>query len=397
MKILHFADIHARDKGLDEIKSCLAKIIEAAQEEEPDIIINAGDTFDSRDIRLDSLSAKEIFRFFADLSDIAPVLVVLGTPSHDGRTVEVLTHIRANYPVWVSDRPEQVYIDSNHGVSTIPWGNPLAIVSMIPTPTKQFFENNDTDIQTSDQAIGNIMSTIFAGFGAKASESNCPHILVGHWQVGGAYVSESQQLIGRDIEISKDQIALANADLVCLGHIHYHQEVAPTIFYSGSIYRQDWGELEDKGFYIHSPSESGFTSEFIATPTRKLFKLPFDLTESSGLPDFLSDISAHSNAIENAYVRMTVKVYHDEADKIDREELTARLEEAGAKEADIRIIRVPRENVRSEKILKLTTLREKIIERARLKGETVSESILAKADMLESSLGEQIISSVATL
>jgi DNA repair exonuclease SbcCD nuclease subunit len=394
LKTLHFADVHCRDKDLDEIKPCLAKIVETAKEEEPDIIINAGDTFDSRDIRLDSLSAKAIFTFFADLADIAPVLVVLGTPSHDGRTVEVLQHVRANYQVWVSGRPEQLYIDSSRWVSNMPCSNPLAIVSMIPTPTKQFFAENSMDIQLMDQAIGNMMGPVFAGFGAKASEYICPHIVVGHWQVGGAYISESQQLIGRDIEISKDQIALANADLVCLGHIHYHQQVAENAFYSGSIYRQDWSELEDKGVYIHKISESGLTSEFITTPTRNLKKLEYDLTDQDMTIERVLNDSFLEN-MEYDCVRMTLKVYQDESGKIDREALTARLTEAGAKEADIRIIRVPRENVRSEAILKLKTLREKVIERARLKGEDVPESILLKADMLESVPSDQIISSVA--
>ena len=50
------------------------------------------------------------------------------------------------------------------------------------------------------------MSGIFAGFGAKSAEFDCPHIAAGHISMGGAYISETQTLIGVDIEITKELI-----------------------------------------------------------------------------------------------------------------------------------------------------------------------------------------------
>ena len=110
MKILHMADIHARDADTEEIEKCLDYIVSLAHREEPDLIINAGDTFDSRNIRLDSQAAKLIFRKFSELADIAPVALITGTPSHDGEAVEALEYINANYSIWVSKRPEQIYL-----------------------------------------------------------------------------------------------------------------------------------------------------------------------------------------------------------------------------------------------------------------------------------------------
>lgn len=60
-------------------------------------------------------------------------------------------------------------------------------------------------------------------------------------------------------------------------------------------------------------------------------------------------------------------------------------------DGDIRIVRKPRENIRSEAVLKVETLREKLVAMAELKGETVPESILEKADLLESAPADEII------
>jgi DNA repair exonuclease SbcCD nuclease subunit len=409
MKILHMADIHARDEDIEEVERCLHHIVAIAWQEKPDLIIHAGDTFDSRNVRLDSKAAKLIFQFFSELTRIAPIAVIIGTPTHDGNAAEVLRHVHGKNSIWVSTRPEQIHLLGGY-FSKTPWPEPSdAILSMVPAPTKQYF-NTDSDIKGSDAEIAQAMGVMFGGFGAQASEQVCPHILVGHWNTTGSLISETQTLTGVDIEVSKDQMALANADLVCLGHIHKAQQLPWTnIFYSGSIYRNNWGELDEKGVYIHdiifnlnsNPRE--VKSTFHETPTRKLAKLEYDLTTLDGALDnfnanMVDNLYDYTNeTIEGAYLKCEIKVYQDEAAKLDREGIGSFFTTLGAKSVDIKLIRIPRENVRSERILKLTTLREKLIEQARLKGETVSDSILEKADMLEREPGEQIIVKYASL
>ncbi len=98
--------------------------------------------------------------------------------------------------------------------------------------------------------------------------------------------------------------------------------------------------------------------------------------------------AADSHEIDGAYIRVELKVYQDEAVKINKDEIETIL--AGAAEVDIRIIRIPRENIRSAQILKLSTLRDKIQEMAALKAETVPSSILSKADLLENLNPDQV-------
>ena len=339
------------------------------------------------------------------MAHIAPIAVIIGTPLHDGNAAEALQHVHGKNSIWVSTRPEQIHLLGGY-FSKTPWPEPSdAILSMVPAPTKQYF-NTDSDIKGSDAEIAQAMGVMFAGFGAQASGHECPHILVGHWNTTGSLISETQTLTGVDIEVSKDQMALANADLVCLGHIHKAQQLPGTnIFYSGSIYRNNWGELDEKGVYVHelvadSCESLGVVSTFHKTLTRKLVKLAYDLTLEGAMDDFNANMVLTDYINENidgAYLKCEIKAYQDEAAKLDREEIGSFFTTLGAKSVDIKLIRIPRENVRSERILKLTTLREKLIEQARLKGETVPVSILEKADVLEHEPGEQIIVKYASL
>lgn len=399
MKILHFADIHARDNDIEEIEKCLNVIVQAGWDESPELIVCAGDVFDSQNVKLDSKAVKMVFSVFSELADIAPVAVVIGTPSHDGTAAEVLRYVKAKHQVRVSKRPEQfLLVSTENGRSFI--DDPMllendevmAVISMIPTPTKQFFSSS-SDIKGSDNEIAQAMGAMFAGFGARAAGLGTPHVMVGHFQVGGAFFSATQQLSGLDIEISKDAIGYSQADIVLLGHLHFHQYLGGNIFYSGSIFRKDFGELDAKGFYIHEVAFGIRNSRFIEVPTRKLIKISKDFTSRSHIEEANELIEIDStdyDDIDGAYVRVELKCYQDEAGKLDREAIAAIFD--GAADVDVRIIRVPRENVRSSHILKLVTLRDKILEMARLKSELVPDSVLAKADFLETMTPEQVMS-----
>lgn len=402
MKMYHIADIHADDNNLDEVKKCCTAIQVRAEEEEPDLIVIAGDVFNSRYVRLDSEACKYIFWTISYMAEIAPVAIVAGTPSHEGHAPETLYFAgNYNHNVYVATSPDQACLKDGRL-------SPLfsnadkdvdAIISFMPTPTKQFFQTELGILESNDQ-VANALSPIFAGFGAKASEYDCPHILMGHFSVRGAAISDAQVMIGMDIEIGKDQIGLANPDLVCLGHIHKAQFLAPNIYYSGSVFRTDFGEVEDKGFYRHDltlNTYGGYTvdSEFIPTPSRKLITVREDFTESDIREIDTTLYSLSPDEIEGSHIRVYLKVYQDEAVHISKEQLEEFYMSAGAESATVNIIHVPRENVRSEQILKLDRLRDKIREMAALKDEEVDESILAKADLLESEPEDSILTQVA--
>jgi len=391
MKILHYADAHLRDKDIEEAEKCLNFLIETARSEKVDLIINAGDTFDSQEIKLDSKAARLAVRVVSELADIAPVAIIIGTSSHDGKSPEILRFAKGMFPVYVASMPEQIFF-FGHGFYKNMDGctaKPDAIITLIPQPNKQFFQTN-SGIADSDQEIGNAMSGLFSGFGVQAEGFDCPHILVGHFNVSGAMLSNGQVRTGMDIEVSVEQIMFARPALICLGHIHKAQELGHRshAFYSGSLYHQNWGEMEAKGFYVHEIDALGPTSRFIETPAKKMTRFSHDFTEGSGPVDFsIGDING-------SFIRLDCKVWQDEAGAIDKDAITQELLASGALDVDIRIVRIPRQNVRSEAVLKSETLRDKIQKMAELKEEEVEWSILMKAELLEDMLSDDLIQAV---
>lgn len=397
IKCLHAADWHCRDDDLDEAKKCLEFLVKTAKDEQPDIIVIAGDIFNSRHVKLESESTKLVFDVIYELANLSPVAIVIGTPSHEGTTVEALKYIKARYPIWVSTVPEQIYLcegDLNSDISKLLAQDqaPIdAVITLIPPPTKQYFQSMSS-IDTTNKEISDAMTAMFAGFGAKAAEFSCPHILGGHLSIGGAFVSNSQQLIGVDIEVSTDQLSLANATVNALGHIHYGQKIGDRTFYSGSLYRVNSGEDEEKGFWIHELSATVLQdSTFIKTPSRRFFKIKQDFTDTQD--DFKVPFTPEIlEKVKGAIVKIEIRVYEDDVAKIDRDGLKQNMAEAIS--YSIKIDNVPRMNVRSEAILKMTRLRDKMVEQARLRGEEVPESILLKADKLESESGDDIIDGI---
>ncbi len=401
MKCLHFADIHARDKDIDEVSKCLWFIVAQAQAEKPDLVVFAGDFFHSRDVRLDSQAAKLVMHSFAALADMAPVVAVLGTASHDGRAPEILSLVKGKYPIHIATQPEQIILvnDGFFSPSMVEdYGKPDAVITLIPQPTKEFWGKKGS-IQQTDAEISQAMGQVFAGFGAMASQyPGACHLLVGHFTIGGAVTSTGQVMIGREIEVSREQIDMANADLVCLGHIHKSQWISPNIYYAGSIYRENWGEQEPKGFFVHGLpdifSSVPIKSRFIENPTRKLRKIEIDTTNGGEIESLDMAIlpGLSQNPIIGASVRVEIKVYQDEAAKIDQEAIRGLL--AGASEVDIRIVRVPRETVRSVEITQAQGLPEKVTILAKTRGEEVPAGVLQKAQDMEELPAEKIMERV---
>lgn len=398
MKIIHTADWHFREKDHDEINKCTRYIADRALKEEPDLIVISGDITDLKNLKLDSKSARSIFEIISLMLDIAPVAIVIGTPFHDGKAALALRTCRGKYPILVSDMPGQfIYSEKEWTYVNDPYGpksNPEFILSQIPQPTKQYFIT-DMSIEDSDTAISNGMDSIFASFGAVAEKFNTiPHIVNGHGQIGGAFISETQQLIGRDIEVSKAQLKMLNADLICYGHVHKAQDMLDGVFYAGSPTRMNYGETEVKGFYLHTVGVTDgehpdyFQSEFIETPVIYLHDAKFDLTMEYEDFSLMQAIENMCEGLQEDYddwgCKVTITAWQNEAVIISQAKIEKMLSEYGASRVKVSLIRKPREIVRAVKVLEADTLPDKIDAMAELRGETISESILEKAAFLES-------------
>jgi len=385
MKIAHIGDEHIRDKGSDEIQRCLDFTVKRLQEERPDLIVSAGDMFDSQDVKAGSQAALMAIRFVSALADIAPVAMVVGTPSHDGHAPEILRHIKGKFDVFVASQPCQVYLEDG-GLFDRPAGDktPQAILTLIPTVTKQFFQTS-SGIEDADREIAAEMTKLFAGFGAQAAQyPGVPHILAWHGGVSGARLPSGHVRIGMEIEVSTDQMLLSGCDIGLLGHIHSPQKLGDRFFYSGGIYPVKVDE-QQCGFMIHEFGNIvGIETHYIPTPFTKTVRLAYDTTAGEPIDIPAEEINGPSVTIE-------ITAWQDEAGMIDREGIKANMVRWGAGEVDIRINAVPRVTVRAAAVLEAETLRGEIEEMAKLRGEEIDPEILDMADRLETMPAEDVL------
>ena len=128
-------------------------------------------------------------------------------------------------------------------------------------------------------------------------------------------------------------------------------------------------------------------SRFISTPFRRTVRYKFDLTAGE-------KITIPFVGIAGATVRIDVTCWQDEAEQVSKEAITENLKRWGAESVDIRITRLPRENIRADAVLKADTLRDKLIAAAALRDEKVSESILEKSDALEHMDAEELVKTI---
>lgn len=402
MKILHTADWHLNRKDYDECVRCLMFLVDRAEEEKPDLIVIAGDIYDRQDTPLDSDPARLAMDAVRSLSDIAPVVILIGTYSHEGSASLLLRYADASGGrVLVSDpvMPGFAYLHDGR-LSPLPWDKNDAVISLVPPLTKKFIKGlEDLSVEDSDLQAGQLLGAYLLGMGAEAHNyPEAAHILVGHWTVGGCNISDTQIMVGRDIELNHEQINMVGADLVCLGHIHYAQQIGKNIFYSGSLYRKDFGELDDKGFWIHTIKEYDWSiksSEFIKTPSRMLIKYEMDLTTMGPMDgeSMLVDIMADPNMI-GAFVRVNVKFNQDDEATIDFDAIQHAYKGAGAADVDIVKIRVPSTAVRSETILNMRTFSDKLEHYADIEGVLLTDGMRDAAAALETKSADEILATI---
>ena len=408
-KIIHLADEHIRDKGIAEIETVCDFIVDTARAETPDLIVSAGDLFDSHEVKADSQAARLTIKTISRLADIAPVAVITGTYRHEGNAPEILRFARGRHPVHVASSPDQIYLfEGGFYNSMIGNCEPDVTLTMIPAITKQFFKTA-SGIADADQEIAQAMTGLFAGFGAQAADYDAPHVLLWHGGISGARIPSGHVLTGQDIEISTDQIRLAGGGHDFLG-----------CFYPGPIYpvrvdEQECGfwvhELDERDFvaclgHIHQRQQIGgdfgeHQSRHVATPFTRTVRLSADFTQvpvTDGVADLFLDCCNNGIDLEMgikvAGIRIDIRAWQDEAGKIDKDHIRQVFLDSGAASVDIQITRIPRVQVRSGSVLAAETLADKLIESARLREETVAPEVLEMAVILANTPAEQVLEMV---
>lgn len=351
MRIAHISDVHWCEKHRAEVSRVAWYTHGWLSTARPDAIVISGDLFDHR-LEQNSPALLEAIKWVHDLADIAPVLILQGTLSHDApRALDVFKFIEGEFPIHVADRIEQVVyhaglmaFDSSGGWSfeKVDAGA-MALFSCLPSVNKGAVAAA-AGAEKAAGAVGEHVLNLLRGWAPvheQARAQGIPTVVVSHGTVSGCVTEHGVPMAGLDHEYTTGALFAANADAVMLGHIHKHQawgQNRQTIAYPGSLGRLHFGEIDPKGFLIWTFGQLEYPElEFIETPAKRLIDI-----EYQGAPD-MQDLAAKAVNLAGAHVRIRYSVDEEHRHSIDRKAITAMFEGAEEVKIEARINPVQRQ------------------------------------------------------
>jgi DNA repair exonuclease SbcCD nuclease subunit len=323
MKISHCGDIHLEeDRYFDDTAQRLDWFVEDSIRANTNVFVVDGDlttykaTIKERNLWVDAL---------VRMANHAPVILVAG---NHGAELEgdlyVFARARGKHPIHLCTDPDFIELGE------------LA-VAVFPYPRKAAMAGDDQNLR---EAFAFQLEEFNQRFEQRPGSYK---LFFGHFGVAGARVSRGQPLVGRCAEYPLDLLRSLRAQYVGLSHVHLRQQLAPRIWYAGSLSRCDYSEVEDKGYNLVTlnspelrPDLSDLDVEFRVSPTRRMVELHavFDNGELR-LPDNLDLVT-----LKDSRVKVVVTVPNGPDHLLSREQqenLREKLLAAGPAELKVKI------------------------------------------------------------
>lgn len=250
MRILHTSDWHVGKKirgysRADEHRAVLAEITTIAAEASVDLILVAGDLFETSAPTAESELI--VNQSLLGLAEVAPVMAIAGNHDNPRRLAAVEPLMRLGRISMVAEPRSPaaggvVSIETAAGttatVALLPFVSQRSIVRAADLMANAGFEN----AQTYGERMQRVIEAMCAGF-----DPDHVNILMAH-----AFVHGGASGGGERPAHLVDEYALATADFpptatyVALGHLHRPQQLlgATAIHYSGSPLQLDFGEQD---------------------------------------------------------------------------------------------------------------------------------------------------------
>ena len=259
------------------------------------LLLHAGDLFERRSTPRERVA---VVNWFADVAMAMPVVLVRG--NHDAiEEHELWPELRTRHPIHTYDATGFV-VEAGVMVAAMAW------------PRKANVEAAGVDAREA-------MRATLRGLGDMMAEHDGPRVLLTHAMVRGSRTSTGQELLGCELELGLEDLALARADLYALGHIHAHQHWmvgnAPAI-YPGSPRRANFGELEPKGYVVAEFDGRQLVGcEFVEVPATPMVHVDDewglfgdDMGELSGKMGWLAGAHGLPRSCEGAELRFRYRV-----------------------------------------------------------------------------------------
>ncbi|MDR0645384.1 MAG: hypothetical protein LBG05_10875 [Treponema sp.] len=390
VKVLHLADIHFSSDRKDLVISCLRDVEKTVKENPVDVIAIAGDVFDSAVLNSGSSELPRFIESIKRLGDLAPTVMVYGTPSHDvDQSLDIFKTLNTRYGITILEPGQAYFLAPNAG-----WIFPeseanryfnrddrLALIFGIPEPRKKYLLA-DTSVgkDETEEAIREAMHKMCFLLAAKRQEySSMTCLVLYHGDVAGSVLQNDQTVErGTGIAITVDDLGDIGADYYALGHIHKPQRVGNLpAYYAGSITR-NFGEQHKAGYNLVCVDKGSHDLKRIDWPIPQNMKI-----EIRSMQAFKA-FSCETKEISGKKVWVEISCTKEERALIDTEKELSDLIESGAVDGSrVTISDIPVETVRAAEITEASTPAKKFEIWAENSDIKVEETLLKKITSLE--------------
>lgn len=281
MKLVHITDQHCGGAYPEKVEKSFNFLIDQLWNDPlgpafmPDVIYSTGDLTD-RPLHVQSEHLKPFLAFVKAAQ--CPIVMLQGTMSHE--PLGAINNLAA-----IADG-KLLVIDSPFAEARIGKFSIKGIPGLSRPLIAKWCRERGIPIDGFDdpqEALRAILADISNNW------SSGVRVLGGHLTVTGAKTSTGQTMTGGDIELSLDDLCIAQPHVVTLGHIHQHQvwtHKGIHIAYGGSPQNCNWGELDTKGFSVYEFTEEGqlISFERIPFPHKPMIKVELEFSGEQ-LPD----------------------------------------------------------------------------------------------------------------
>ena len=372
LKVLHIADNHFKADRLSECVGCFDYIIQFAAENQPDLIIHAGDLFE-KNTMINSLEFRAAVRGMMALANIATVFMIRGNHDPDN-ALNVFEKLETVHLICYSDMIQTVGFTEIYGklenvkILSIPYISPSTIGS------------GDDIGEVHVSGAGYLKDKInrFIEHSAKPDTIN---LIVAHITVVGAELANSERILEGEIMLSPDDFDHKAIDGVLLGHIHKAQQDifdGTNIRYSGAHYRTRFDEIGSPGFNFWKFHDNGKTEiEFIETPAREMHQYDFDEEETKKI---MSTGELPFEIPNDADIKVVFSVPEGMSSMLDKEKIRSLC--PGNSTLKLNTKTIPKVVVRSEKMADAKTDLDKLKEWGRVTNNKITKSIIDKFNLV---------------
>jgi exonuclease SbcD len=229
-------------------------------------VIHTGDVYDAK-------STPEEREAVADwtqrVTKFAPMLFIRG--NHDALDdMLILARLETKCPVIV-EQEAGLHNVGGLWVAAMAWPRKGALLAA----------SDAESAEHGEAAASDALRAILRGLGAQLTQLPGPHLFAAHAMVRGSMTSTGQPLVGCDMEVGLEDLALVGASAYALGHIHKGQkwtiDGAPVI-YPGSPRRTAFGEVEPKGYTLLEFADDGtlVSDTFVEAPATRMVQIECD-------------------------------------------------------------------------------------------------------------------------